>query len=120
MPSRSPVQGCCCSFIDSSSAGAPAAPSAPAAAASTALASSNAIAMNRHVRAMRVTPRAAICLCLSRRLPGVGQFAQCAMHELHATGTFTDRGGDTLDAAAAHVTDREDSRQVGLEQVRLA
>ena len=37
------------------------------------------------------------------------------MHLLHAGGTLSDRGRDPFDASAAHITDREYSRPIGLE-----
>jgi hypothetical protein len=48
MSSRSPVQGCCCSFIDSPSS------DDGAAAMSIPLASSSAIGMHRHDREQRI------------------------------------------------------------------
>src|ERR1700676_4858114 len=116
MPSRSPVQGCCSSFIDSSSLG-------DAAAALTASpVSSSAIDMHRHERVQCMLPNGlgmAPVLRLRRLRRSLGEFPQSAMHELHAAGTFTDGGGDALDAATAHVTGRKNSRQTGLEQIGL-
>src|ERR1700676_4121143 len=96
IPLRSPVQGCCCSFIDSSS------PDDAADAMSIPLASSSAIGMHRHDREERILPdyaRPCSSHSLCRWLGRIGDFTQGAMHELHAAGALTDSGGDALGTA---------------------